>query len=275
MATKQSNPADKVEQWDITKLVPYARNSRTHSDAQVAQIAASIKEWGWTTPVLVDEDGSIIAGHGRTLAAQRLKMTQVPVMVAKGWSDTKKRAYIIADNKLAMNAGWDAEMLKIELGALDAAGFNLELTGFTGDDLTQAMFGDLATEGEADEMSENYSRKIEAPIYTPKGDKPRVSSLYDETKATELKLEIAEADLPADVRKFLIAAADRHTAFDFRNIAEFYTHSDAATQDLMERSALVIIDYDKAIEYGFVELSQAMLKQAGKFKPKAGTDDAE
>lgn len=275
MFTKQSNPADKVEQWDITKLVPYARNSRTHSDAQVAQIAASIKEWGWTTPVLVDEDGSIIAGHGRTLAAQRLKMTQVPVMVAKGWSDTKKRAYIIADNKLAMNAGWDAEMLKIELGALDAAGFNLELTGFTGDDLTQAMFGDLATEGEADEMSENYSRKIEAPIYTPKGDKPRVSSLYDETKATELKLEIAEADLPADVRKFLIAAADRHTAFDFRNIAEFYAHSDPATQDLMERSALVIIDYDKAIEYGFVELSQAMLKQAGKFKPKAGTDDAE
>lgn len=275
MATKQSNPADKVEQWDITKLVPYARNSRTHSDAQVAQIAASIKEWGWTTPVLVDEDGSIIAGHGRTLAAQRLKMTQVPVMVAKGWSDTKKRAYIIADNKLAMNAGWDAEMLKIELGTLDAAGFNLELTGFTGDDLTQAMFGDLATEGEADEMSENYSRKIEAPIYTPKGDKPRVSSLYDEAKATELKLEIAEADLPADVRKFLIAAADRHTAFDFRNIAEFYAHSDAATQDLMERSALVIIDYDKAIEYGFVELSQAMLKQAGKFKPKAGTDDAE
>ena len=247
MATKQSNPADKVEQWDITKLVPYARNSRTHSDAQVAQIAASIKEWGWTTPVLVDEDGSIIAGHGRTLAAQRLKMTQVPVMVAKGWSDTKKRAYIIADNKLAMNAGWDAEMLKIELGALDAAGFNLELTGFTGDDLTQAMFGDLATEGEADEMSENYSRKIEAPIYTPKGDKPRVSSLYDEAKATELKLEIAEADLPADVRKFLIAAADRHTAFDFRNIAEFYAHSDPATQDLMERSALVIIDYDKAI----------------------------
>ena len=275
MFTKQSNPADKVEQWDITKLVPYARNSRTHSDAQVAQIAASIKEWGWTTPVLVDEDGSIIAGHGRTLAAQRLKMTQVPVMVAKGWSDTKKRAYIIADNKLAMNAGWDAEMLKIELGALDAAGFNLELTGFTGDDLTQAMFGDLATEGEADEMSENYSRKIEAPIYTPKGDKPRVSSLYDEAKATELKLEIAEADLPADVRKFLIAAADRHTAFDFRNIAEFYAHSDPATQDLMERSALVIIDYDKAIEYGFVELSQAMLKQAGKFKPKAGTDDAE
>ena len=269
------NPADKVEKWEISRLTPYARNSRTHSDEQIGQIAASIKEWGWTTPVLVDEDGSIIAGHGRTLAAQRLKMTEVPVMVAKGWSDAKKRAYVIADNKLAMNAGWDPEMLKIELGALDAAGFNLELTGFTGDDLTQAMFGDLATNGTPDDLSENYSRKIEAPIYTPKGEKPRVTSLYDESKSTELKLQIAEADLPADVRKFLIAAADRHTVFDFRNIAEFYAHADPATQDLMERSALVIIDYDKAIENGFVELSQAMLKQAGKFKPKAGTDDAQ
>ena len=139
MATKQSNPADKVEHWDITKLVPYARNSRTHSDAQVAQIAASIKEWGWTTPVLVDEDGSIIAGHGRTLAAQRLKMTQVPVMVAKGWSDTKKRAYIIADNKLALNAGWDDELLKLELGDLNIAEFKMELLGFDANELNLAM----------------------------------------------------------------------------------------------------------------------------------------
>ena len=90
------NPADKVEQWDINRLVPYARNSRTHSDEQVAQIAASIKEWGFTTAVLVDEQGGIIAGHGRTLAAQKLQMKEVPVMVAAGWSDAKKRAYIIA-----------------------------------------------------------------------------------------------------------------------------------------------------------------------------------
>ena len=82
-----TNPADKVERWNIDKLIPYARNARTHSDEQIGQIAASIKEWGWTTPILVDETGGIIAGHGRTLAAQRLKMTEVPVMVAKGWSD--------------------------------------------------------------------------------------------------------------------------------------------------------------------------------------------
>ena len=116
------NPADKVEQWDINKLVPYARNARTHTDEQVAQIAASIKEWGFTTAVLVDEDGGIIAGHGRTLAAQRLKMTTVPVMVAAGWSDAKKRAYVIADNKLALNAGWDFEMLRLELTEIGGGG---------------------------------------------------------------------------------------------------------------------------------------------------------
>ncbi|MFZ9335179.1 MAG: ParB/Srx family N-terminal domain-containing protein [Burkholderiaceae bacterium] len=137
MTTKSHkvNPADKVEQWPIEKLVPYAKNSRTHSDEQIGQIAASIKEWGWTTPVLVDEDGSIIAGHGRTLAAQRLKMTEVPVMVAKGWSDAKKRAYVIADNKLALNAGWDNELLALELGEIGDLGFDLELTGFTADEI--------------------------------------------------------------------------------------------------------------------------------------------
>ena len=135
MTTKSHNPADKVERWKIEKLVPYARNARTHSDEQVGQIAASIKEWGWTTPILVDEDGSIIAGHGRTLAAQRLQMTEVPVMVAKGWSDAKKRAYVLADNKLAMNAGWDNEMLALELGEIGDLGFDLDLTGFTADEI--------------------------------------------------------------------------------------------------------------------------------------------
>jgi DNA modification methylase len=130
-----TNPADKVERWSIDKLIPYARNARTHSDEQIGQIAASIKEWGWTTPILVDETGGIIAGHGRTLAAQRLKMAEVPVMVAKGWSDAKKRAYVLADNKLALNAGWDNEMLALELGEIGELGFDLDLTGFTADEI--------------------------------------------------------------------------------------------------------------------------------------------
>jgi DNA modification methylase len=130
-----TNPADKVEKWDIEKLIPYARNARTHSDEQVGQIAASIKEWGWTTPVLVDEDGGIIAGHGRTMAAKRLGMREVPVMVARGWSDAKKRAYVLADNKLALNAGWDDSMLALELKELGETGFDLDLTGFSLDEI--------------------------------------------------------------------------------------------------------------------------------------------
>ena len=112
----KTNPADKVERWPLERLVPYAKNSRTHSDAQVAQIAASIREWGWTTPILVDEAGGIIAGHGRLQAARRLQMAEVPVVVASGWSEAQKRAYVIADNKLALNAGWDNELLALELG---------------------------------------------------------------------------------------------------------------------------------------------------------------
>jgi DNA modification methylase len=130
-----TNPADKVEKWDIEKLISYARNARTHSDEQVGQIAASIKEWGWTTPVLVDEDGGIIAGHGRTMAAKRLGMREVPVMVAQGWSDAKKRAYVLADNKLALNAGWDDSMLALELKELGETGFDLDLTGFSLDEI--------------------------------------------------------------------------------------------------------------------------------------------
>jgi DNA modification methylase len=130
------NPADKIEKWDIEKLIPYARNARTHSDEQVGQIAASIREWGWTTPILVDEDGNIIAGHGRTMAAKRLGLREVPVMVASGWSDAKKRAYVLADNKLAINAGWDESMLALELKELGETGFDLDLTGFSLDEIT-------------------------------------------------------------------------------------------------------------------------------------------
>lgn len=129
-------PADTIEKRAVAALVPYARNARTHSDAQVAQIAASIKEWGWTTPVLVDEAGGIIAGHGRVLAARKLGITDVPVMVAAGWSDAQKRAYILADNKLALNAGWDTEMLKLEVADLSEMGFDLPLMGFSEDELT-------------------------------------------------------------------------------------------------------------------------------------------
>lgn len=127
--TKQ-NPADEIHQWDIDRLIPYARNARTHSDVQVNQIAASIKEWGWTTPILVDETGMIIAGHGRTLAAKKLGIKKVPVIIADGWTEAQKKAYVIADNQLALNAGWDMKLLPIELQDLQDLDFDLELLGF-------------------------------------------------------------------------------------------------------------------------------------------------
>jgi ParB-like chromosome segregation protein Spo0J len=128
-------PADNVEKRDIKGLIPYARNARTHSAEQVSQIAASINEWGWTTPVLIDTDGGIIAGHGRVMAAHKLGITEVPCMVADGWTDAQTKAYIIADNKLALNAGWDNELLAIEFTELKELDFDLSLTGFGADEL--------------------------------------------------------------------------------------------------------------------------------------------
>lgn len=123
-------PASRIEKQEVTSLIPYANNARTHSEEQVSQIAASMKEWGWTNPVLVDEGGTIIAGHGRILAAQRLGIEKVPVMVAKGWSEAQKKAYTLADNKLAENAGWDTELLGIEMEGLGELEFDLSLIGF-------------------------------------------------------------------------------------------------------------------------------------------------
>jgi DNA modification methylase len=133
-------PADKVERRSIASLVPYARNARMHSAEQIDQIAASICEWGWTVPVLVDEADGIIAGHGRVLAAHKLAIAEVPVMVAAGWSEAQKRAYVLADNKLALNAGWDNDLLKIELGDLQAFDFDLGLIGFSADEIAGLTF---------------------------------------------------------------------------------------------------------------------------------------
>lgn len=132
----------------VAALVPYARNSRTHSDAQVAQIAASIREFGWTNPVLIDGADGIIAGHGRLLAARKLGLTEVPCIVLDHLSETQKRALIIADNKLALNAGWDNEMLGLELQDLADENFDMGLVGFTDDELAALVA--VKTEGLTD-----------------------------------------------------------------------------------------------------------------------------
>lgn len=135
MAKSTAWPALNVETRAVSALKPYANNARTHSEAQVAQIVASIGEWGWTQPILVDDKGEVIAGHGRLMAAQAMGIEEVPVAVARGWSKAQKRAYVLADNQLALNAGWDEGLLRVELEAIGGLDFDTSLLGFSDADL--------------------------------------------------------------------------------------------------------------------------------------------
>jgi DNA modification methylase len=143
--------ATHIDRWLVEKLIPYSRNPRTHSDAQIAQIAASIAEFGFNNPILVDTKAGIIAGHGRLLAARKLGLTDVPVIVLDHLTEAQKRAYIIADNKLAENAGWDEDVLRSELAALQAEEFNIDLIGFEDDELARLLAAHEATDGLTDE----------------------------------------------------------------------------------------------------------------------------
>jgi len=141
-----------IKEVEVSALIPYAKNSRTHDDAQVAQIAASIKEFGWTNPILVDGDKGVIAGHGRLLAARKLGMDKVPTIELKDMTEAQKKAYVIADNKLALNAGWDTNFLSLELQELKDQDFDLTLLGFDDKEL-DALLAPETTEGLTDEDS--------------------------------------------------------------------------------------------------------------------------
>src|SRR5580658_212017 len=128
-----------VQVWSIDRLLPYIRNARTHTDEQVAQVAASIREFGWTNPILVAADATIIAGHARLAAARKLKMTEVPVIVLDHLTEAQRRALVLADNRLALDAGWDEEMLRVELASLQEDGFDLDIVGFTDEELEDLL----------------------------------------------------------------------------------------------------------------------------------------
>jgi DNA modification methylase len=142
-------PADRVERWPIERLTPYANNARLHSEADLDKIAAAIRKWGWTNPVLVDEEGVLIAGHGRVAAAPRAGVTSIPVIVARGWTEEEKRAYRLADNQLAARAVWDPDLLRSELEELGFADFDLGLIGFRPDEL-EAILKGLGSNGLTD-----------------------------------------------------------------------------------------------------------------------------
>ena len=239
-----------IQQYKVEDLIPYVNNSRKHSDEQVAQIAASIKEFGWTNPILVDGEKGIIAGHGRLMAARKLKMSEVPVIELTHLTETQKKALIIADNKLALNAEWDNELLTIELNELLADGFALDILGFNQFDLDQIFMSE-------EELKEDnpYTTNINTPSYEPVGEKPSLDELYDDEKAMDLITTIQVSKLSNEEKQFLMSAASRHIVFNYEKIANFYAHSSKECQQLMEDSALVIIDFNKAIENGFVKLT--------------------
>lgn len=241
----------KIENIPVERLIPFANNSRTHDDAQVAQIAASIREFGFTNPILIDENDGIIAGHGRLMAARKLGLEDVPCIRLSHLTEAQKRAYVIADNKLALNAGWDEELLKIELSALQAEGFDVGLTGFSADELAA-----LIEAGTPDEGNGDYTQKVDAPVYEPKGEKPSITELLDAKRAEDFISKVEASKVPQDVKAFLKKAASRHIVFDYGKIAEFYCHADKDTQELMEDLALVIIDFKKAMQLGYVQLKE-------------------
>ena len=297
----------KIVYRPLQELSPYAHNARTHSTEQVAQLVESIKQFGWTNPVLIDEKGEIIAGHGRVMAAEMLKMDSVPVIVLSGLTDEQKKAYRLADNRLPMNAGWDEDLLRMELSDLINADFDVSLTGFVlsgltdeqkkayrladnrlpmnagwDEDLLRMELSDLINADfdvsltgfiptEIDELltdvlpgtgneEEPYTTKIDTPVYEPSGGKPDISELYDDTKTQELISRIRSASLEPDIEKFLLCAAERHTVFNFSRIADYYAHAPSEIQCFFEESALVIIDYQQAIENGFVRMTQRMVE---------------
>ena len=180
-----------IEMWLVAKLVPYARNPRTHSEAQVAQIAASIEEFGFNNPILVDTKAGIIAGHGRLLAARKLGLEEVPVIVLDHLTEAQKRAYIIADNQLALNAGWDEEILRTELAALQEESFDVSLIGFEDEELARLLAAQDAIEGLTDEDA------------VPELPETPVSITGDLWVLGEHRLLVGDATRQADVEKLM------------------------------------------------------------------------
>jgi hypothetical protein len=256
-----------VETLAVTDLIPFAKNSRTHPDSQVAQIAGSIREFGFTNPILIDQHNGIIAGHGRVLAARKLNLTEVPCIRLRGLTEAQKRAYVIADNKIALNAGWDEKLLSLELKELGELGIESESVGFSNSEIKALSLKDINLQRE-----EPYTRKIEAPKYEPSGEKPSVDLLSNREKTKALIEEIKASLVTDEEKSFLISAAERHTIFDFREIANYYAYANSEMQLLMEKSALVIIDFDKAIENGYILLTKNIMEQ---YKKDSSDDNEE
>ena len=227
---------------NIKELKPYKKNAKKHSKEQVEQIANSIKEFGFTQPVIIDKNNCVVAGHGRILGAKKAGLKQVPTVTLEELTEEQIKAYRLVDNKLN-ESEWDSVLLAQELEEIKD--LNMDLFGF-----------DLAEEIEQEESK--YSMEINIPHYEVKGEMPDLSELVDKTKTNELLNNIKASNVPEEIKKFLRLGAYRHLKFNYSKIAEFYAQADKETQELMEQSALVIIDFDDALKNGYVQLSNKL-----------------
>lgn len=218
-----------VLQRPIREITPYENNPR-NNDSAVDAVAASIREFGWQQPIVVDKDGVIIAGHTRYKAARKLGLAEVPVVVADNLTEEQIKAYRLAD--------WDMDLLSKEL-----AGISMDMAQFGFDEK------ELETE-----IENTYTSAVNIPQYEVQGEPPPVVDLYDDTKCQSMIEEINASELPDMEKNFLRIAAYRHIVFDYTKIAEFYAAASPECQKLMERSALVIIDVDDAIANGYVTM---------------------
>lgn len=231
----------------IRDLKPYKNNAKKHPKEQVNRIAESIKEFGFTQPVLIDNNMEVVVGHGRILGAKQAGLKEVPTVMLEDLTEEQIKAYRLIDNKLN-ESDWDEVLLAQELEELS-------------DVFDMNMFGDWSIgEKENEEQKEKYTRKINAPLYEIRGDKPDITELYNAGKTKELLQRIKESSISEEEKKFLKLAAQRHTVFNYSKIAEYYAQAGKEMQELMEESALVILDYNRALELGYVNLMNGLLE---------------
>jgi hypothetical protein len=262
-----------VETVPIDSISPDPANARKHGARNLETVIASFRRFGQQIPILVDKSNVVRAGNCRLEAAKQLGWDTIQI-VRTDLTSSEAIAYAIADNRTAELAEWDDDVLAAQLNGLLAEDEELLASaGFTDEELEELLgeFGDEALGVGAEDSQ--YTAKIEAPIYEPKGERPPLSELADKAKTIELCEEIASAEIPEEIKAFLTTAAQRHTVFNFRNIAEYYCHASPEVQHLMERSGLIIIDFQKAIQNGFVHLSER-LGQIADLELSEGGDDA-
>lgn len=242
-----------IEKIKVDEIIPYADNAKLHPERQIEQIRSSILEFGFNDPIAIDENNVVIEGNGRLMAIKDLGFKEVDCIRIEGLTEEQKRAYILVHNQLTMNTGFDIDIL------------NKELERIKGIDMKQFDFEiDIDFDNDIDTGDGNqYSHKVEIPQYEPTGECPDIWELCDSAKADSFLEEINESKVSPEEKDFLIKATRRLYEFNYKKIAEYYAQATPEMQELMEHLALVIIDFDNAIAYGYAQLSAALEEMRG------------